>query len=269
MTIDANTKIGAILKQCPAALDVIVSISPKFEKLRNPILRKLIAGRASIAMASKMGGCQIDDFFNKLEPLGFVASKEKIIEEKENRTGLPDYLKNISPENIIKLDVRPVIDTGKDPLSLIQEKIKSLLPGQVLQLINSFEPVPLIFLLKKQGFEASTETISDNLVHTYFYKTEGAGQVETFDKEYSSSGWDELMNRYKEKLQVIDVRQMEMPLPMLTILEALEKLPSDKALFVYHKRIPVFLLPELRERKLDYRIKEISEGEVHLLIFRP
>ena len=52
MTINANTKIGTILKQHPAALDVIVSISPKFEKLRNPILRKLMAGRASIAMAS-------------------------------------------------------------------------------------------------------------------------------------------------------------------------------------------------------------------------
>ena len=55
---------------------------------------------------------------------------------------------------------------------------------------------------------------------------------------------------------------------MLTILEALEKLPSDHALYVYHKRIPVFLLPELAEKKFDYRIKEISDGEVHLLIFK-
>lgn len=63
MTINANTKIGAILKRHPAALDVIVGISPKFEKLRNPILRKLMAGRASIAMASKIGGCSVDVFF--------------------------------------------------------------------------------------------------------------------------------------------------------------------------------------------------------------
>ena len=269
MTIDANTKIGEILKQCPAALDAIVSISPKFEKLRNPILRKLMAGRASIAMASKIGGCSINDFFSKLEPLGFVANKEKVAEEKEDKAGVPDYLRNISPEKIIKLDVRPVIETGKDPLSQILEKIKSLQPGQILQIINSFEPAPLIFLLKKQGFESTTETISDNLVHTYFYKTKETGQIAPTDKDYSSSGWDELMNRYEGKLQITDVRQMEMPLPMLTILEALEKLPSDKALFVYHKRIPVFLLPELRERKLDYRIKEICEGEVHLLIFKP
>jgi len=55
---------------------------------------------------------------------------------------------------------------------------------------------------------------------------------------------------------------------MLTILDALEKLPSESALFVYHKRIPVFLLPELKDRKFDYRIKEIRDNEVHLLIFK-
>jgi hypothetical protein len=68
-------------------------------------------------------------------------------------------------------------------------------------------------------------------------------------------------------LITVDVRHLEMPQPMLTILAELDQLPADKALFVYHKRIPVFLLPELSDRKLDYRIQEISEGEVHLLIF--
>jgi hypothetical protein len=51
MVITANTKIAAILKSNPAALEAIVSISPKFEKLRNPLLRKLMAGRASVSMA--------------------------------------------------------------------------------------------------------------------------------------------------------------------------------------------------------------------------
>ena len=59
-----------------------------------------------------------------------------------------------------------------------------------------------------------------------------------------------------------------MPMPMLTILDELEHLPENMALFVYHKRIPVFLLPELQERKYDYRIKEISDGNVNLLIFK-
>jgi hypothetical protein len=59
-----------------------------------------------------------------------------------------------------------------------------------------------------------------------------------------------------------------MPLPMHTILEALETLPLGKALFVYHKRIPVFLLPELEQQGFNYRIQEISDAEVHLLIYK-
>ena len=269
MTINANTKIGAILKQHPAALDVIVSISPKFEKLRNPILRKLMAGRASIAMASKIGGCSVDVFFSRLEPLGFKVDKVSPPEEKEHIKEVPEFLRNVKPEKIIKLDVRPVIEGGEDPLNIILEKINDLQTGQVLEIINSFEPAPLILLLKKQGFESHAEIINDTLVQTYFYKTTDKGPIEAISTEHSSAGWDDIQQQYEKKLQTIDVRRMEMPLPMVTILETLDKLPADEALFVYHKRIPVFLLPELKERKLDYRIKEIRDGDVHLLIFKP
>ena len=76
------------------------------------------------------------------------------------------------------------------------------------------------------------------------------------------------MNRFEGKVETIDVRALEMPLPMHTILEALETLPKEKALFVYHKRIPVYLLPELEDQQFGYRIKEISDAEVHLLIYK-
>lgn len=69
-------------------------------------------------------------------------------------------------------------------------------------------------------------------------------------------------------MQTIDVRHMEMPLPMLTILDALDNLSDGEALYVVHKRIPVFLLPELADRKFDYRIKDVADGEVYLLIFK-
>ena len=76
------------------------------------------------------------------------------------------------------------------------------------------------------------------------------------------------MERFKDKIETIDVRALEMPLPMTSILGALENLPAETALFVHHKRIPVFLLPELTEREFEYRIKEIHDGEVELLIFK-
>jgi len=269
MTINANTKIASLLKHHPGALEAIVSISSKFSKLRNPILRKVIAGRTSIAMASKLGGCTVDDFFNKLQPLGFEIDKVAIaIDETNEKKPVPEFLKTVKPGNMVDLDVRPVMESGKDPLTIILQKMNGLEPGYVLKIINSFEPTPLMHLLGKQGFESYAEKINDELVHTYFHKK--TGKILGFEERdaANSQGWDEILNRFAGKLETVDVRKLEMPLPMHTILEALETLPADKALFVYHKRIPVFLLPELEDRKFSYRIKEISEAEVQLLIYK-
>ena len=268
MIINANTKIGAIIKEKPAALSAIVSISPKFIKLNNPVLRKLIAGRASIAMASKMGGCSVDDFFNKLEPLGFTIDKTVVVQPVTDEKPVPGVLRNLKPEQVVKLDVRPVIEEGKDPLDLILTEIKKLPPGHVLEIINTFKPEPLIMLLGKQGFVSYTEVIRENLVQTYFIKEHQDKTAGITGIESRKTGWDELLSKYRGKLLVRDVRQLEMPLPMITILEALDLLTDGEALYVYHKRIPVFLLPELKERNFDYRIREISESEVHLLIFK-
>ncbi|HWR33120.1 MAG TPA: DUF2249 domain-containing protein [Chitinophagaceae bacterium] len=268
MIINANTKIGSIIKEQPAALEAIVSISPKFEKLRNPVLRKLIAGRASIAMASKIGGCSVDDFFKKLEPLGFTIDKTKVEQPEMDERPAPDVFRNLKPGQIVKLDVRPVIEAGKDPLDRILVEIKKLQPGQALVIINTFKPEPLILLLGKQGFLSHTEVINDNLVQTYFIKEHDKKEEDIPNTENQKTGWEEVLSKYNGKIMVRDVRQMEMPLPMMTILEALDNLPDGGALYVYHKRIPVFLLPELKERNFDYRIKEICDGEVHLLIFK-
>ncbi len=266
-SINSNTKIAVLLKERPEALEAIISISPKFNKLRNPLLRKLMAGRTSISMASKIGGCSVNDFFDKLQPLGFTIDRDAVVEDVEEQKETPAFMAHLAADTIVELDVRADIESGKDPLSLIMQAVKQLKQGQVLKLINSFEPIPLIQLLGKQGFESFVETINDNLVNTYFYKSDGKA-VQQADLSKAAEGWDEIIGLYTDKLETVDVRQLEMPLPMLTILDALEKLPADKALYVIHKRIPVFLLPELTERKFEFRIKEVGDGEVYLLIFK-
>src|ERR1039457_1323411 len=107
MLININTKIAALLKHNPLALDAIITINPKFEKLRNPLLRKLMAGRTSILRASKIAGCQPEDFFVKLNPLGFEMEHA---EPNANPTNdeVPLFLKNIEPEQIVAFDVRPI-----------------------------------------------------------------------------------------------------------------------------------------------------------------
>ena len=266
MTINANTKIAAILKENPAALESIISINPKFEKLRNPILRKLMAGRTSIGMASKISGCNVKDFFDKLSFLGFVVD-EKEPAKNEQKPVLPAFFNSLQPAQILELDVRPIIDADEDPLSIIIKKVKQIQQGQALKIINTFEPTPLLSLLKKQGFESYVDHVNDNLVETYFYRSDDR-EVEISDNSKNTDDWNFYIEKYKDNVETINVQKLEMPGPMMAILEALETLPANKALLVYHKRIPVFLLPELKDKNFDFRIKEISDREVHLLIFK-
>lgn len=171
MTITPKTSIAELIEANPMALDAIISLSPKFNKLRNPILRKMMAPRASIQMASKIGGCSMEEFFNILKPLGFQITKKLVV----------------APE-------------------LVEEKT-------------------------------------------------------------NAKDFDSIFSQFGDRIRTCDVRKMEMPGPMIAILEEADKLLENEALFVFHKRIPVFLLPELQQKGYDYRIKEVAEEEVHLLIF--
>jgi uncharacterized protein (DUF2249 family) len=267
MIINANTRIAPILKQNAGALDAIVSISPKFEKLRNPLLRKVMAPRTSLAAACKFGGCSIDDFFGKLEPLGFEIDRRTVVAEEEKKP-IPAFMHALDKLGVTDLDVRPVIASGSDPLNIIMEKVKSIQPGQVLKIINTFEPTPLVLMLEKKGFETFVDEISANHIETYFFKKNHSAPPAKEKPAPTAADWDQVISRFAGQLREVDVRHLEMPQPMLTILEALDTLLPQNALFVYHKRIPVFLLPELAQRGFEYRIKEITDGEVHLLIFR-
>ena len=282
MLINEKTKIAALLKAHPDALEAIVPLSEDFKKLRNPLLRKLMAGRTTIAMAAKIGGRTPEDFFAALAPLGFEvedaagttsSAVDKGAALGTNKRPMPEYLKSLPSERLVDFDVRAMLATGTDPLKAIQQKVKELSPGEALLVINNFEPVPLIKLLEKQGFKTYTDFISEDTIKTYFYKEVAEGTAlapADLEEEDSASAadWTALLATYKDQLVEVDVRDLEMPMPMMTILEHLEQLPAVKALYVHHKRIPVFLLTELKDRAFDYRIKEVKDGEVYLLIFK-
>jgi uncharacterized protein (DUF2249 family) len=267
MKINAATKIASLLKHDIRAMDAIISISPRFEKLRNPLLRKLLAGRTTIAMASKIGGCTVDDFMEQLEPLGFE-TEERPRGEHDVHVTLPAWLLNKTKQEIEELDVRPVLDAGQDPLKQILVTLRVLPKGRVLKIINTFEPTPLISMVEKKGFASYVEAEAEDLIATYLCKESDVQQLSFGNLGREEEDWEEVVHRYKDRLIRIDVRVLPMPQPMITILEALEHLAVDEALFVEHKKTPVYLLPELRERGFDYRIKEVEDQHVQLLIFK-
>lgn len=272
MTINSSTKIAAILKADKAAIEVIASLAKPLEKLRNPVLRSLMAGRVSIAEAAKMGGCKVEDFKNALEPLGFswVTS-----EEKTNESGgepIPAWFNALAPSQVQTLDVRPMISGGKDPLKEIMQQYKVLKEGNVLCVVNSFIPYPLIDLLQKKGAACFTVTISSEEHHTYFLKGKynntnekpASPVVHCTDVDFANA-----CNQFgSARLQTIDVRPYEMPQPMQMILEALGELPAGHALLVNHKRIPVYLLEELSDKAYNILVYTAADTDIRLLIYQ-
>lgn len=383
MKISSRTKISTILKQHPAAVEAIASISPHFGKLRNPVLRKLLAPRVTVADAARIGRCSPEDFAMVLAPLGFewqaTPPQQGVVgmagtvdgsggrthseteEPGENTTRTPDRLVDegesaghpagrdgrgkeeeagtamlpaaVREGRVRRMDVRPIIEAGVDPLRRIMETLEALPPDFALELVNSFEPTPLVRLLERKGY-AAVIVHGDELVTSYFYRRDGkrhkaqiaddgtvpgrdvgettagkrlfAEAKDPVDPEHagtanqpvplptapagdtaghgrkSGSPADpagtvksmsaEAMAEYRLNFpghsRTVDVRQMEMPMPMVTILEALENMPESEALYVHHHRVPLHLLPELESRGYAVFVADLGEGNVKLFIHR-
>lgn len=269
MQINENTKISKIINDTPAAIDAIVSLSKHFEKLRIPILRKTLASRVTIKQAAKIGGVSVDDFLNKLVPLGFTINQSDGNQEKASEQNTVVQESIIDLTKVIDLDVRGILKQNKDPFNTIMDTLETLPAGYALNIINTFEPIPLINILSKKGYYHETVRVEKMLVNTYFKKVEISKAntiilTDTIEDEKLSN----LLSIYKNNITEIDVRHLEMPLPMSTILNTIHSLPHNHLLFVHHKKVPKFLFPELAERGYKWHIQEIKEGDVKLYIFK-
>lgn len=64
--ITKETKIGSLTKEYPFLKDFLISLSPKFEKLKSPMLFKTMASIATIEMIGDRGGFEASDLVDKL-----------------------------------------------------------------------------------------------------------------------------------------------------------------------------------------------------------
>lgn len=73
----------------------------------------------------------------------------------------------------LKIDVRPACEKGKAPLGIILNAVQSLQPGQDLELIAPFKPLPLLSVLKQMGFSNEQNPLNDGSWKITFHKSNG------------------------------------------------------------------------------------------------
>ena len=72
--IDAKTTLSNLIKQSPEVVDYLISLNPKFEKLKTPMV-KVMAKVATIKMIAERGDFDVDDLIGKID--GFINKAKK------------------------------------------------------------------------------------------------------------------------------------------------------------------------------------------------
>ena len=66
ITISPKTKVGELLDAYPELEPVLMAMSPAFEKLKNPVLRRTVARVATLQQVSVVGGVNIEEMIRRL-----------------------------------------------------------------------------------------------------------------------------------------------------------------------------------------------------------
>jgi uncharacterized protein (DUF2249 family) len=221
--------------------------------------------------ASRIGKCEVNLMLQKLFEIGFELDielfEDEVVLEINNQNLVFD---EIASGKIISLDVRPILSAGEDPFLKILETLKKLPEGYVLEVINTFEPTPLIKIIEKKGYKSYIVN-KEGLVKTYFKKNMETLEMKELCKTdfmCSNIEFEKEREKVKGHCSELDVRDLEMPLPMISILDEMEELVEGQSLLVHHKKVPQYLLPELIERQFQVWITEIEDGYVKLLIHK-
>ena len=163
VAIRPDTRIGDLVKEHPALLEVLADYAPAFEKLRNPLLRRTVGRLATLAQAARLGEVDLADLLRTLreevgQPQPQVGAQCVAAEGAGDgplplsaaTPRRPDWLDGAQVAS--RLDARPLHARGENPLPLIVQAARDVPAGQVLVLDNNFEPLPLYDVLGRLGF---------------------------------------------------------------------------------------------------------------------
>lgn len=284
MVIRKSDSVATVLRHDESLIEVFVGLSPAFERLRNPAMRKVMSRLVTVEQAARMAGVDGDELVRRLngavqavEPAGAAVTTEtaglttEAAESPPFPGGLSAALRGLAVEKVVEIDVREDLRAGKEPFSRIMAARQQVPDGGVLSVRAIFEPVPLYAVMAKQGFEHYTEQLGDEDWRVWFYPAGAAHQSAAAESQVPRSSSAESTQRERDlagewDVVVLDVRDLEPPEPMVRTLEALEQLPRGATLVQLNVRVPEFLLPRLEERGFVYEVRAQEPDLVRVFI---
>jgi hypothetical protein len=166
--ITGDTRVAALLRDYPETEELLIGMSPAFEKLRNPILRRSVARVATLHHAAAVGGLATAELVDELR----VAVGLEPIEEGSHPNDIdyfapePDWF---DADQVVTVLREPELDPNIMPINPVLRSCRDLSPGEILLLETDHLPAPGIDILRRKGY--FVWAVRDNRqVHTYVAK---------------------------------------------------------------------------------------------------
>jgi uncharacterized protein (DUF2249 family) len=166
--ITPQTRIGEFLDNFPELEELLISLSPAFRKLKNPVLRRTIGRVATFQQIAVVGNIPLETIINTLRKAAGQNQTNEIMSMNNNLNEKPGWFDSAAISET--LDAREMLQAGQHPLADVLTRTSVLPKGQIFKLIAPFTPMPLIEKVKDKGFEAYVIEISESEVHTFFCK---------------------------------------------------------------------------------------------------
>ena len=254
--ITADTNLGGLLDEHPELVEVLARQHDHFARLRNRLLRRVMAPRVTVGQAAGLAGVPVAALVTTL--------RRAIGESEEPATAAPPPAgaatgprpAELDRLRVVEVDVRDDIQRGEEPFARIMAAVKAVGPAEALVVRAPFEPVPLYDVLGRRGLAHWTEPRAPGDWCVWFYR--GAPVPAPAASPVVSPAGP----------ATLDVRGLEPPLPMVRVLERLDTLEPGDALTVLHARRPLFLYPQLDERGFQHETDEPEPGLVRIVIRR-
>ncbi len=152
LEINRSTKVGELIENFPQMEQVLMEISPIFQKLKNPMLRRTVGKIASLEKVAEIGGIPPIQLVNQLRSV--VGQPPIEVDDVESK--MPVVTQNshgLQGEPVEVIDGVAMLDRGEHPLGHIQQRMREIEKGQFLLLVTNFKPQPLIEAMEGQGFK--------------------------------------------------------------------------------------------------------------------
>jgi len=162
MELTSATRLEDLLKEYPFLVDFLAEYKPQFRKLRNPLMRKVVARTAKLETVASMGGVAVDQLISDL--LKAIESGQKETPERlERRAALKSILRGLhegqDPEALKERFANLIGDVSPGEIGKLEQQLvgEGLGPEEITKLCDLHVRIFQEGLEKQAKLETGTE----------------------------------------------------------------------------------------------------------------